>query len=288
MRSHVATAWVIGIALIGGFGSGNGFAQRRAATAQEALSYIYSAFLTQADPGVMSKGVALGPELQKGLALPATADGAKVYGALIAIAGTKQVDVRRATPQEVTEYGPRRGFDPNAEHPLYTLQVGELRFLVQYDLQRISIPFIGQLGVADPDPAPVLAKAETGPAPKTAPLSLMWMSVFEYNSATLTPEARARLDGEIIPKVAGIANVRFTVSGHSDRLGTMDYNRELSEKRAEAVRDYLLEKGVDAERIEIFGYGQTLPVKSCPEEKGVTLIDCLAPNRRVVVEIQAP
>lgn len=286
MRSHVATAWVIGIALIGGLASGNGFAQRRAATAQEALSYIYSAFLTQADPGVMSKGVALGPELQKGLALPATADGAKVYHALIAIAGRKPVDVRRATPQEVAEYGPRRGFDPRAGHPLYTLAVGDLKFLVQYDLQRISIPFIGQLGVPDPDP---LIKAESGPAAKQpAPLNLMWMSVFEYNSATLTPEARARLDGEIIPKVAGIANLRFTVSGHSDRLGTVEYNRELSEKRAEAVRDYLLEKGVDVERIEVFGYGQTLPVKSCPDEKGATLIDCLAPNRRVVVEIQAP
>jgi OOP family OmpA-OmpF porin len=287
MHTHLAAAWVVGITLIGGLSSGDGFAQRRAATAHEALSYIYSAFLTQADPGVMSKGVALGPELQKGLALPATADGAKVYQALIAIAGRKQVEVRRATPQEIAEYGPRRGFDPNAEHPLYTLEVGELKFLVQYDLQRISIPFIGQLGVADPDPAPVLAKAETGPAPKNAPLSLMWMSMFEYDSAILTPEARARLDGEIIPKVAGIANVRFTVSGHSDRLGTVEYNRGLSEKRAEAVRAYLLEKGIDAERIEVFGYGQTLPVTSCPEAKGATLIDCLAPNRRVVVEIQA-
>lgn len=287
MRSHVARAGVIGIALIAGLSSGEGLAQRRAATPQEALSYIRSAFLTQADPGVMSKGVALGPELQKGLALPATADGAKVYDALIAIAGTKQVDVRRATPQEIAEYGPRRGFDPNAEHPLYTLEVGELKFLVQYDLQRISIPFIGQLGVADPDPSPVLAKAETGPAPKKAPLSLMWISMFEWNSATLTPEARAGLDGEIIPKLAGVENVRFIVSGHSDRFGTVDYNRELSEKRAEAVRDYLVEKGVDPERIETFGYGQTLPVKSCSEAKGATLIDCLAPNRRVVVEIQA-
>lgn len=285
MRSHVATAGVIGIALIAGLSSGDGLAQRRAATPQEALSYIYSAFLTQADPGVMSKGVALGPELQKGLALPATADGDKVYGALIAIVGTKQVNVRRAAPQEVAEYGPRHGFDSAAGHPLYTLEAGELKFLVQYDLQRISIPFIGQLGVPDPDR---VARAESSPAArKPAPRSLMWASMFEWNSAVLTPEARARLDAEIIPKVAGVENVRFIVSGHSDRYGTVEYNREISEKRAEAVRAYLLEKGVDAERIEVFGYGQTLPVKSCPDAKGAALIDCLAPNRRVVVEIQA-
>jgi hypothetical protein len=263
----------------------NAVAQRRAATPQEALSYIYSAFLTQADPGVMSKGVALGPELQKELALPATADGTKVYDALIAIAGRKTVEVRRATPDEVAAYGQRRGFDPNA-HPLYTLEVGELRFLLQYDLQRISIPFIGQLGLPDPDPRPVLAKAEAG-ASKQPPLNLMWMAVFDYDSAALTPEIRARLDTEILPKVASLPNVRFTVSGHSDRLGTVEYNRELSEKRAEAVRGYLVEKGIDADKIEVFSYGQTLPVKSCPEVKGAPLIECLAPNRRVVVEIQA-
>ena len=286
MRKRIAKAWVVGLAMAGALvAAERAVAQRRAATPQEALSYIYSAFLTQADPGVMSKGVAIGPELQKELALPATADGTKVYDALIAIAGRKTVDVRRATPEEVTAYGPRRGFDPNA-HPLYTLEVGELRFLLQYDLQRISIPFIGRLGVADPDPRPVLAKAESG-ATKQPALNLMWMAVFDYDSANLTPELRERLDNEILPKVVGLPNVRFTVSGHSDRLGTVEYNRELSEKRAEAVRVYLMQKGVDAHRIEVFGYGQTLPVKSCPEEKGATLIHCLAPNRRVVVEIQA-
>ena len=287
MRTRTTKAWVVGLAMAGALiAAQSAVAQRRAATPQEALSYIYSAFLTQADPGVMSNGVAIGPELQKELALPATADGTKVYDALIAIVGRKTVDVRRATPEEVAAYGARRGFDPNA-HPVYTLEVGELKFLLQYDLQRISIPFIGQLGLPDPDPRPLLAKAEAG-ASKQAPLSLMWMTVFDYDSAALTPEIRARLDSEILPKVAGIPNVRFTVSGHSDRLGTVDYNRDLSEQRAEAVRAYLVEKGVDAEKIEVFGYGQTLPVKSCIDAKGATLIECLAPNRRVVVEIQAP
>lgn len=276
--------WILVIAAL--LAAEGALAQRRAATPHEALSYIYSAFLTQADPGVMSKGVALGPELQRGLALPATADGGKVYDALIAIVGTKQVSVRRAAPQEIAGYGARRGFDPAAEHPLYTLEVGELKFLIQYDLQRISIPFIGQLGVPDPDPRPVVAKVQETPK-KDPPLNLMWMSMFELNSATLTDEARARLDAEIIPKIAGIPNVRFIVSGHTDRLGAVQYNRELSEKRAEAVRAYLLEKGVEPERIEVYGYGQTLPVSSCPEKKGATLVECLAPNRRVVVEIQA-
>src|SRR5687767_15876122 len=106
MRTRTAKALVAGLAMAGALLAAHSvLGQRRAATPQEALSYIYSAFLTQADPGVMSKGVALGPELQKDLALPATADGTKVYDALIAIAGRKSVEVRRATPQEVADYG---------------------------------------------------------------------------------------------------------------------------------------------------------------------------------------
>jgi outer membrane protein OmpA-like peptidoglycan-associated protein len=278
----VKLGWGLALAVL--LAAESAVAQSRAATPQEALSYIRSAFLTQADPGVMSKGVALGPELQKGLSLPAMVDGPKVYDALITIVGASRVNVRRAEPQEVAEYGARRGFAPKAEHALYTLEAGELRLLIQYDLQRTSIPFVGQLGVPDPDSRPRLAE----PAPKKAePLNLVWTSMFEWNSATLTAEARGRLDGEIVPKLAGAENLRLIVSGHSDRLGATDYNREISEKRAEAVRDYLVEKGVDAERIELYGYGQTVPVKSCREEQGASLIECLAPNRRVVVEVQA-
>ena len=54
------------------------------------------------------------------------------------------------------------------------------------------------------------------------------------------------------------------------------------------MRAYLISKGVDADKIEVFGYGQTLPVKSCADEKDRrALIECLAPNRRIVVEVQA-
>ena len=123
------------------------FAQRRPATEAEALSYIHSAFLTQADPGVMGPQVMLGPELQRALALPASAPGAKVYHALISLMAQKHPDVRKATLEEVVDYGARRGFDRN-RGPLYTLEAGELKFLIQYDLHSVSIAFVGQLGVA--------------------------------------------------------------------------------------------------------------------------------------------
>ena len=158
MRQTAATA-VLAIVLAV-WGAQATFAQRRAAPEVEALAYVYSAFVTQADPGVMANPVVLGPELQRELQLPARADGSRVYEALIARAGKNPVDVRMATPQELAAYGVRRGFNPNAGLPLYTIEAGDLRFLVQYDLQRVSISFVGQLGVPDPDPRPVAPKAE--------------------------------------------------------------------------------------------------------------------------------
>lgn len=268
------------------------FAQRRPATEAEALSYIYSAFLTQADAGVMGREVVLGPELQSALALPASAQGAKVYQALIALMAQDSPDVRKATQQEVLDYGARRGFD-RSHGPLYTLQAGERKFLIQYDLQSISIAFVGQLGMPDPDPRPMALKGFTAVAmqeapPQPKPLNLQWSAQFQFDSAELTPEARATLEREILPKLANGAELRLVhISGHADRLGDPEYNRKLSEKRAEALRAYLVAKGVDESKIEVFSYGTTLPAKDCRAEKGPALIECLAPNRRAVLEITA-
>jgi outer membrane protein OmpA-like peptidoglycan-associated protein len=260
------------------------FAQRRPATEAEALSYIYSAFLTQADAGVMGRQVVLGPELQRALALPASAQGANVYHALIALMAQNNPDVRKATQQEVLDYGARRGFDRN-HGPLYTLQAGERKFLIQYDLQSISVAFVGQLGMPDPDPRPMALKLDPA-ALKGEPAQ--WSAQFQFDSAELTAEARAALERDILPKLANGGEIRLLrVSGHADRLGDAEYNRQLSEKRADALRAYLVAKGVDESKIEVFSYGTALPAKDCRGEKGRALIECLAPNRRAVLEITA-
>ncbi len=257
------------------------FAQRRPATEAEALSYIYSAFLTQADAGVMGREVVLGPELQGALALPASAQGAKVYHALITLLAQHSPDVRKATPQEVVDYGARRGFE-RSHGPLYILQAGERKFLIQYDLQSISIAFVGRLGLPDPNPQPMVSKVEP------AAMNLQWSAQFQFDSAELTTDARAALERDILPRLANGAELRFVhISGHADRLGDAEYNRMLSEKRAEALRAYLVAKGVDESKIEVFSYGTTLPAKDCRGEKGRALIECLAPNRRAVLEITA-
>lgn len=292
---------VITIALAGAFHAGLALAQRRPATEAEAMSYITSAFISQADPGAMSPGVALGPELEKALGLQPGTERVKVYRAVVPLAEDPRLEVRRAAPADVEAYGMRRGLNlsnpgPGAPHPLFTVAAGSVKLLVQYDLQALNILFVGQLGLPDPDPRPVVAKVEpvataaAAPAPKKpAAVNVAWTAEFSYGSAQLTPEARARLDGEVVPKLIESKDIRYLhVYGHSDRLGSAEHNRQLSEKRAEAVRAYLIAKGVDPDKIEVFGYGQTLPVKSCAEQKArAELIECLAPNRRIVVEVQA-
>jgi len=145
-----------------------------------------------------------------------------------------------------------------------------------------------------PAPAPVAAPAPA-PAPvakpepkKPAIVNLASTELFEFNKAVLTPDARTRLDSEVIAKLKDVGELRYlNVNGHADRLGSAQYNQQLSEKRADAVRAYLVSKGADASKIETFGFGKTTPVKSCPDGKDrKALIECLAPNRRVVVEIQ--
>ena len=143
--------------------------------------------------------------------------------------------------------------------------------------------------VPPPPPAPV-AKPEVKPEPpkKPAVVNLASTELFEFNKAVLTQDARAKLDSEVVAKLKDLKDVRYIiVNGHADRLGSPQYNQRLSEKRAEAVRAYLVSKGVDAGKVETLGFGKTLPVKACPDQKDRKgLIACLAENRRVVVEVQ--
>jgi outer membrane protein OmpA-like peptidoglycan-associated protein len=257
-----------------------------------ALSHVYSAFMTGTDAGVMSPNVAIGPELQQKLGLAAQADGARAYEALMKLTSNQMKDVRRAMPEEIRAYGSRRGFDAAAS-PLFTVDAGAVQLLVQYDIRAARITYAGQLGVADPDTAPVPQAPAQVPIKVEAvmqalvelpgrPAPAAWTVPFESRSSRLTPKARAVLE-ELLPKAG---ERRIQVSGHADSLGSAQYNQRLSKRRAEAVRAYLVGHGVDGTRIELFAHGEAKPVKACPEEKNRrALRSCHAPNRRVVIEV---
>jgi outer membrane protein OmpA-like peptidoglycan-associated protein len=285
--------WAVAIALV--MVTLTGHAQKRPASEAEALIYIESAFMTQADPGLLKPNVAVGPELQKKLSLAAGAKGDKVYEAVTELVGDKAFTVRKAEREEIELYGLRRGFEPSLRQPLFVVVAGSSRFLLQYDLQALQVSYIGELGLLDPEPRAVAAPppipivtAAAKPGGKSGPMNLAWTAQFEYDSFKLTLHSQVLLETDVLPKLKQARELRYlNVSGHADRTGSAEYNQRLSEKRAEALKTWLVERGVDPDKIETFGYGKTLPVKSCPDEKGKALVECLAPNRRVVIELQA-
>jgi OOP family OmpA-OmpF porin len=122
---------------------------------------------------------------------------------------------------------------------------------------------------------------------KPAVLTVTSTELFEFDRATLTPEARAKLDKEVVARARDFASISHVqIDGHADRIGSHPYNQKLSERRAETVRAYLVSKGFDASGMDTIGFGKTNQVKSCPDQNRKALIECLAPNRRVVVEVK--
>ena len=109
------------------------------------------------------------------------------------------------------------------------------------------------------------------------------------DKAVLKPEGKAAIDSEIISRLNRITKLELVlVTGHTDPIGTQQYNQKLSERRADAVRDYLVSKGVPRDKIETLGMGKTQPVPGlvCNQKNLKEKIACLAPDRRVEVEVK--
>ena len=148
--------------------------------------------------------------------------------------------------------------------------------------------------VPKPAPAPAPVVTPPPPPPKPAPvakvITISAKNLFDFDKADLKPGAKQVLDREIVAKLPEFGKVQtMIISGHTDRIGSSNYNQKLSEKRANAVKTYLVSRGVDAGVVATYGYGKTqpLPEVKCddklPRKK---LIECLEPNRRVTVEVK--
>jgi OOP family OmpA-OmpF porin len=144
--------------------------------------------------------------------------------------------------------------------------------------------------VAQPEPTPPSVPVEEekpAPAPKqvATKTTLAAGVLFEFNRALLKPEGKTKLD-ELAGQAKGLNDLEVVIGiGHADRLGSKKYNQKLSVRRAEAVKAYLVTQGIEASRIRTEGRGETQPVKQCTDKKRKALIACLAPNRRVEIEI---
>ena len=108
-------------------------------------------------------------------------------------------------------------------------------------------------------------------------ITLASKALFDFDKAVLKPEGKAAIDSEIISKLAQVTKLELVlVTGHTDPIGTQQYNQKLSERRADAVRDYLVSKGVPKDKIETLGMGKTQPVPGvvCKQKNMKELIAC--------------
>jgi outer membrane protein OmpA-like peptidoglycan-associated protein len=109
-------------------------------------------------------------------------------------------------------------------------------------------------------------------------------TLFGSAEDVLTPGGRKALD-KVVKDNPALVMRRIKVSGHTDNMGKEDDNRKLSLRRAEAVRNYLISRDGNF-RIEVAGLGETQPLVKCDARKPrAELIRCLAPNRRVEIEL---
>lgn len=277
--------------------AGTASAQNRT-TEQQARSYIQSAFITGAAHAILTSDVALGPQLSEQLKLPPNANRDRIYEAIFALTEEKTLLVRKSTADEAAAVGARA-----SSNPVFALEGGAVPLVVVYDLERNAIPYVAILGArsaagataAKGDEPTAVRVANAAPPAAPVPVRLPEPTViklkpiaFAFNDATLSAEARAEFDRQGLPKIAAIREVRYVVHGHADRLGSAAYNQRLSEQRASAVRDFLIAQGVTAQNIETIGFGSTMPQTSCNQRERRALIECLAPDRRVTVEIQPP
>ena len=110
---------------------------------------------------------------------------------------------------------------------------------------------------------------------------------FAFGKANLKPQAQATLDG-IYGEIAQINSAKVAVAGYTDRIGSDAGNLKLSQRRADTVANYLVQKGVATNAISATGYGKANPVTgaTCDQVKGrKALIACLAPDRRVEIAV---
>jgi peptidoglycan-associated lipoprotein len=144
---------------------------------------------------------------------------------------------------------------------------------------KFAAVILGVLAVAgcakQADQSGALASAATPGSQQDFVVNVGDRVFFETDSSELTDQARATLDKQA-QWLSNYNRYAFTIEGHADERGTREYNIALGARRAETVRQYLVSRGVSAQRMRTISYGKERPVAVCND------ISCWSQNRRAV------
>ncbi|MCX9156026.1 OmpA family protein [Niveibacterium sp. 24ML] len=137
--------------------------------------------------------------------------------------------------------------------------------------------------------APEAKPVVPGPKPAAEKVTIAADALFDYDKAVLRDEGKATLT-EFAAKAKALSIEVIIAVGHTDRLGGDKYNQALSERRAAAVKEFLVSQQIDPNRVYTEGKGKTQPVTQCKNlgaesGKNKKLVECLQPDRRVEIEV---
>jgi len=133
---------------------------------------------------------------------------------------------------------------------------------------------------ADQNPALANASAATPGSQQDFVVNVGDRVFFESDSTELTPQAQQTLERQA-QWLRTYPQYAFLIEGHADERGTREYNIALGARRAQAVRDYLISRGIAAARMHTISYGKERPVAVCND------ISCWSQNRRAVTVLNA-
>ncbi|OGB26758.1 MAG: hypothetical protein A3I66_21615 [Burkholderiales bacterium RIFCSPLOWO2_02_FULL_57_36] len=148
-------------------------------------------------------------------------------------------------------------------------------------MAKAEVPAEKRAEIPPPAAAPTPAKLQT------RKITFSAEELFDFDKAVLKPAGKAGLDN-LTNEINGVNYEAVLVSGHTDRIGSNQYNQKLSERRSNAVKAYLISKGIPDSRITSAGMGESQPVTKIGDCKGPVskkLIACLQPDRRVEVDV---
>jgi OOP family OmpA-OmpF porin len=165
---------------------------------------------------------------------------------------------------------------------------GECWHLGANHMANFPTPECGQAAPPAPEPMAAAAPPPPPPAPEAPPaapapkhITLSTDALFDFDKSVLKPGGKEAIDSELDKANANSATIQSVkVVGNTDSIGTKAYNQKLSERRAMAVKNYLVSKGIDADKITTEGHGMMDPVASNKTAEG------RAKNRRADIWIE--